>query len=320
MAAGKHPVPSNNSMTTSNAATSVRSRFGPEIALWSVVVIWSSTFIAMKDAFDYVDPLPYTLFRFIFINVLAWAVLLVQHARDASVPITIRRTDLPRFLLASIPGYTLYQIFSTLGLDHSSVFTLSLLVAMVPLFTMLMLTALGESVPPYGWLGLGIAVGGVALFLSDKRSGDDSVLGALLSLGAAVAFAFYGVANRPLVKLYPAATYTAYSLLFGTIPLLLIAGPSLLDQEFGAVPARVWLGTVYVIIFPVYVAYQLWNYAIQHRGAAAASSYGLIVPILSGILSALIFDERFGLLKIAGAALVMIGLLLLRVRKVKGER
>jgi drug/metabolite transporter (DMT)-like permease len=170
-------------------------------------------------------------------------------------------------------------------------------------------------VPPYGWIGLAIAVSGVALFLSDKRSGDDSVLGALLSLGAAIAFAFYGVANRPLVKAYPPATYTAYSVLFGTIPLLFIAGPSLLDQAWGELPVRVWIGTVYVVIFPVYVAYQLWNYAIQHRGAATASSYGLIVPILSGVLSALIFDERFGVLKIAGAALVIVGLLLLRLRK-----
>jgi drug/metabolite transporter (DMT)-like permease len=40
----------------------------------------------------------------------------------------------------------------------------------------------------------------------------------------------------------------------------------------------------------------------------------LIVPILSGVLSAIFFDESFGVLKLAGAALVFAGLLLLRVR------
>lgn len=155
----------------------------------------------------------------------------------------------------------------------------------------------------------------MVVFLSDMRSGDDSVLGALLSLGTAASFAFYGIANRPLVRAYPAATSTAYSLLFGTLPLVAVAGPGLLDQAWGDVPARFWLGTVYVVIFPVYVAYQLWNYGIRHRGAAAAASYGLIVPILSGAMSAVVFDERFGPLKVLGAGLVIAGLLVLRTTR-----
>jgi drug/metabolite transporter (DMT)-like permease len=290
-------------------------QLGPELALWAVVLIWSSTFIAMKDAFKFIDPLPYTLFRFFWINLLAFAVLFIQHRRDPRLPVTIRRRDLPRFLLASVPGYTLYQICSVLGLDHSSVFTLSLLVAMVPLFTMLLLAVMGESTTRYGWIGLAVAVVGVVVFLSDKRSGDDSILGATLSLGAAVAFAFYGVVNRPLVRDYPGATYTAYSLLFGTIPLIFVAGPALIDQTWSGIPLRFWLGTIYVVIFPVYIAYQLWNYAIQRRGAAAASSYGLIVPVVSGILSAIVFGERFGALKVGGAGLVMAGVLVQRARR-----
>jgi drug/metabolite transporter (DMT)-like permease len=290
------------------------SRFGPELSLGAVVVIWASTFIAMKDAFSYLDPLPYTLFRFIWINALAWIVLLIQHRRDPDIPLTIQRSDLPRMMAVSLFGYTLYQFCFVLGLDHSSIFTLSLLVALVPLFTMLVLVVLGEPTPPYGWIGLGVAVAGVVLFLSDKRNGDDSLIGALLSLGAALAFAMYGVVNRPIARRYPPATYSAYALFFGTIPFVFLAGPDLFEQDWGAVPAHVWLGMIWVVIFPVYVAYQLWNYGIKHRGAATASSFGLIVPILGGMLSAIFFEESFGVLKLAGAALVFAGLLLLRVR------
>jgi drug/metabolite transporter (DMT)-like permease len=289
--------------------------FGPELALWAVVLIWSSTFIAMKDAFSYLDPLPYTLFRFVLSNVLAFGVLIVQHRLDATIPLTVRRADLPRLIVASLFGYTLYQVCFTVGLDHSSVFTLSLLVAMMPLFTMLMLAVIGEQTPPYGWIGLGLAVAGVAIFLSDKRGGGDTLLGALLSVGAGLAFSAYGIINRPLAKSYHTSTYTAYAVLFGTIPFIFIGGPSILDQDWGDVPIRVWLGIVWVVIFPVYVAYQLWNYGIKHRGAAAASSYGLIVPVVSGALSAVFFDEGFGVVKIGGAALVLVGLLLLRVKK-----
>src|SRR5690349_14795501 len=104
----------------------------------------------MKDAFKFLDPLPYTLFRFVWIIALRFAVLWVQHRRDPGIPLTIKRRDVPRLLIASVFGYTLYQLCFVLGLDRSSIFTLSLLVAMVPLFTMLMLLAMGEPTPPYG--------------------------------------------------------------------------------------------------------------------------------------------------------------------------
>ena len=50
-----------------------------------------------------------------------------------------------------------------------------------------------------------------------------------------------------------------------------------------------------------------------YRRSALASSFGLLVPVLSGVLSSLIFDEQFGALKLGGAVLVLAGLLTLRL-------
>jgi drug/metabolite transporter (DMT)-like permease len=62
-----------------------------------------------------------------------------------------------------------------------------------------------------------------------------------------------------------------------------------------------------------YVAYMLWNWAIARRGAATASTFGLLVPILSGVLSVLFFGEQFGLAKLFGAACVLAGLVIVRL-------
>lgn len=67
-----------------------------------------------------------------------------------------------------------------------------------------------------------------------------------------------------------------------------------------------------MVVLPVYVAYMLWNWAIARRGAAAATSFSLLVPILSGILSALLFGEEFGIAKLLGAACVLAGLVVIR--------
>jgi drug/metabolite transporter (DMT)-like permease len=283
---------------------------GPEIAQMFVVLLWASTFIVTKAIYAELSPLAFLAVRFVLMTALAFGVLA---ARQRGETWRIRRADLPRFVLAALSGYTLYQLGFALGLDHTSPFSSSLLIAMVPLFTVVILAILGERTPPQAWIGIAVAVVGVVVFLLDKWGDRGSLVGDALSLGAALAFAVYGVVNRPLVARYPPATYTAWTLLLGTMPLLVIAGPAAVAQPWGAVSGAAWLGTLYMVVFPVYIAYQLWNWAIQHRGAATATTFSLLVPIVSGVLSALVFHEGFGAAKLSGAALVLAGLVIVRL-------
>ncbi len=283
--------------------------FGPEIAQLLVVTMWASTFIVTKAVFAEISPLAFIFARFALMTLLAFAVLVAQGGRAQW---RVRRADLPRFLLVGICGYTAYQLGFVLGLDNTSPFSSSLLIAMVPFFTLVILAAGGERARLGAWLGLGVGIAGVVGFLTDKSAAPGSLLGDALSLGAAVSFALYGVLNRRLTRDYPAATYTAYTVLLGSIPLLALATPAALAQPWAAVSAWGWIAIVYMVVLPVYVAYMLWNWAIARRGAAAATSFSLLVPILSGTLSALIFGEGFDALKLLGAACVLAGLVILR--------
>lgn len=285
----------------------------PEGALLIVVGLWASTFVVTKGLYDELTPLAFTGVRFTLIVCLALGVMVLRGRRSGGGIPRIHRADLGRFALAGALGYTLYQLGFVLGLQRTSPFASSLLIAMVPLFTTVMLTIGGTPAPRRAWIGLAIVVMGVIIFLADKR-GSGSARGDLLSLGAAVSFAGYGIVTRPLVRTYPPETYTAYSVVAGTIPLLLIATPAMLAQDWGGVSGRGWLAIVYLAIFPVYIAYQLWNWAIARRGVVAASGFSLLVPVVSGLLSAAVVGERFGLVKVVGAGLVLLGLLVLRRR------
>jgi drug/metabolite transporter (DMT)-like permease len=282
---------------------------GPELAQLLVVGLWASTFVVTKSAFAEITPLAFAFVRFGLMTALSFVVL-VSRRRSWH----IHRRDLPRLALAGITGYTLYQLGFVLGLEQTSVFASSLMIAMVPLFTMIILALKGEPTPPHGWAGLAVAIVGVVIFLADQIGTPGSMLGAALSLGAAVSFALYGVVNRPLVRAYPPETYTAYTVLAGSIPLLAIASPAALAQDWGRISLQGWLAIVYMVVLPVYVAYMIWNWAIARRGAAAASSFTLLVPIVSGALSAWLFSEQFGVVKLLGAALVLAGLMVIRIR------
>ena len=285
---------------------------GPEIALLTVVSLWASTFIVTKDAFDEMTPLAFIFVRFLLMTTLAFGVLIVSARGDRSL-LTIRRADLPQFVLVGLTGYTFYQLGFVFGVEKTSAFSSALLISMQPLFTMLILAKRGEPTPQYGWVGLGIAVAGVAVFMLDKRGGESSTLGNLLSLGAGLSFATYGILNRPLVKRYQPSTYSAYSVLIGSIPLLLISIPDAVRQDWVDLPAKSWIAIVYMVILPVYVAYQFWNWGIAKRGAAEASSFALLVPIIAGVLSAIVFSESFRAAKVIGGALAMVGLVAIRI-------
>src|SRR5918993_4116235 len=290
----------------------VVARFGPELAQFTVVIFWSSTFVAAKAAFAEVSPLAFLLARFVIMVALAFVVLLVLQ-RGAGR--WVERSDWGLFALAGLTGYTLYQLRFILGLSRTSPFSSSLLIAMVPLFTVLILAAMGEPTPLQGWVGLGVALVGVAIFLLDKRGASaGTLLGDLLSIGAAISFASYGIITRPLVKKYPAETYTAWSVLAGAIPLFVISLPGALQQDWPALSGTAWLTIVYLAIFPVYIAYILWNFAISRRGVAKATTFSLLVPIVAGLLSAVFLDEPFGPLKLLGAGLVLAGLVIVRTR------
>jgi drug/metabolite transporter (DMT)-like permease len=297
---------------------SVAARFGPELAQLLVVVLWSSTFVMTKAAFAEVNPFAFIFARFGIMLAFAFVVLL---ARERGQSLWIARADLGRFVISGLTGYAIYQLGFVLGLSRTSPFSSSLLIAMVPIFTVVILAIMGERTPVQAWVGLAISLAGAIIFLLDKRdAGGGSLVGDLLSIVAGISFAIYGIVNRPLVVKYPTATYTAWTLFAGAVPLLLVALPGAIEQPWGSVSTGAWVSIVYLAILPVYVAYIIWNWAISRRGVAQASSFGLLVPIAAGILSAIFLGEPFGPVKLLGGALVLAGLVVVRLPGLPGVR
>jgi drug/metabolite transporter (DMT)-like permease len=139
----------------------------PEAALLTTISLWSSTFVITKDQLDIFSPFAFIFIRFLLMVVMAIAIMVIQ-VRGLPGP---ERRDWLRFAAAGLTGYTFYQLGFMLGLDRTSVFASSLLIATSPLFTMVFLALIGEHSAALSWTGLAIAVAGVAIFLLDKRGG-----------------------------------------------------------------------------------------------------------------------------------------------------
>jgi len=280
-----------------------------DLALVSVVVMWALTFPTFKIAWRRIDPVAFTALRFALMVVISLAVLGFARSR-----VRVRRGDLPFIALSGLLGYFAYQLLFILGLDRTTIVASAILISTHPLFSVLFAWLLGRERPTRRQLvGIGLAFFGVAVFLQVWNALGAATWGDLLSLGAAAAFGAYGVVNQPLGKRYPSRELMAYTLLIGGGLVALIGLPAALQQDWGAARPVDWAIMAFAILGPVYLAYALWNWAIQQRGIARTTVYGFAVPVVAAIIAVVFLDETLEPVQLLGALLVVSGVVLTRL-------
>lgn len=258
--------------------------------------------------------LPFTALRFLGLLVLGWSVF-GWHCRMTGARPRIARADLPILVLSGICGYTLYLLLGLLGLHYTTAFSNSLLLATTPFFATLLLWGFRlESIGPLQWLGMGVSVLGMVVFVWEKlQTGlPTASLGDGLSLVAALGFAGYTVLNKQLVARYTVIVVLPVTLTMGAIPALAVALPALGTQDWSRITLLGWSALAWTIVVGVYLAWALWNWVVARMAATRAALFMYLVPIVSGIMAWLLLGEHFGVLKVVGAFLTLSGLVLVR--------
>lgn len=127
-----------------------------DVAMLAVVVIWAANAVFVKAVLDEVTPMAYVVARFAIVVLLLFAWLAWRH--QLSLP---ARADWPLIGLSGLSGYAIYQALFTVGLRHTSAFSVSLLLSLGPVLTMLIAVAMGiERVRARQWPGALIATAG----------------------------------------------------------------------------------------------------------------------------------------------------------------
>jgi len=285
-----------------------------EMAALLTVAIWGTSFAFQKMALAQFNVSTFIALRYAGMLALSWCVLLYR-LRFAPRAARLDRRDLPGLALAGVLGYGLYIPLSTLGLSFTTAFSNALLIATTPLFAALLLRVLRlERIGSGHYAGMLLALAGVVLFMLPAMHRGVSVggVGDLVSLAAALFFAAYTVATKPLLPRYALPAIMAYTLTLGTVPVILVLLPRMFAQDWSHVTRAGWAAFAWTIIFPVYVAWSIWNWTVGQIGVARATLFMYLVPVIGGLTSWLLLAEGFGILKIAGAILTLGGLAVAR--------
>jgi drug/metabolite transporter (DMT)-like permease len=219
-------------------------------------------------------------------------------------------------------GIFLFRVFLLYGLKLTSAGEAGILTGATPAITaVLAILALRE--PPSGIKLLGIlsTVGGV-LLLQGVLSGGltlTHLLGNILVLCAAAAESVFNVLSR-LSAVKGAAGGTdplgpaVRTLLVVAAAFLLCLIPALLEgtaARLYALALKEWLALLWYGVFVTGVGFVCWYRGIGRGSALSAAAFSGMMPLTVMLLSVLVLGERGGWPQWTGAALVVLGMLLL---------
>ncbi|MCD6289901.1 MAG: EamA family transporter [Anaerolineae bacterium] len=285
------------------------------LLLAGMVIIWGANFIATKVALRTISPLSFNALRFPTATMLF--VLILRHRGQ---PLGIARADVWKVIALGILGHGLYQVFFIEGLAHTTAANSSLLMATVPVFVALFSVALRiEHVAWRRWLGIFLSFAGIVLVTVGSGGrldwGGSHLLGDMLILGAAITWAMYTVASKPLLTRYSPLHWMAVTMIPGTIVLVLVGLPELLRLPWGSVGVLAWLGLGYATVFSIVIAYLVWFTGVQRIGNARTSVYSNGVPVVATLLAWTVLHEPFRLLQAIGGIVILTGLTLTQSRE-----
>ena len=235
----------------------------------------------------------------------------------AAPALLLPRPVLPWRALAPV-GLTLFAgqfLFQFFGIAHGMPPGLaSVIVQTQALFTIVLAAlTLGERPAPAQRAGAAVALGGLAV-IGLSVGGEFSAAAFVLTLVSPVSF---GVGNVLLKRLGPAdvTSLMAWLSLVPPLPALAVSlvldGPRALPRALATAPAAGGLAALFLGLVATSLAYALWGSLLRRYPTATVAPFALLVPLVGALSSVVAFGERFGPLRLAGMALVLVGLALI---------
>ena len=277
------------------------------MALLAAMVLWGSSFVAMKYALRYFSPMVVVFARMI-VATICFLPFIPTFSR---LPLT-RAHILPLALMGFCEP-CLYFLFEAAALGQTSASEASMITTLLPLLVaMASGLFLGERISRRTITGFIIAALG-ALWLSFAGSVSEQapnpMLGNLLEFLAMVSATGYIILMKQLSRTLPPLFLTAMQAFIGTLffgPLLLLP----VVQLPAAFPISAVLSVLYLGTFVTIGAYGLYNFGVSRVAANQAAAFINLIPVFTLIMGFVLLEERLSVWQLMACIVVFCGVFL----------
>ena len=270
------------------------------LAFVAMVLLAGGNAVGVHIAVQELDPFWAAALRFIAAAALFWVLMAAFR-----VPVPTRK-GLAGALLYGIVGVFLSFALAFWGLRETPPGAAGLVLALVPLLTMLLAYAHGlERLRLRPALGSLVALVGAGLVLANQLQAAVPLLSLLAVFGSAVCLAETGVIVKLIPRSHPVAT-NAIALAVGG---LLLAGLSMATGELWIWPAEreTIIAMAFLIVGGSVVVFGLYIFLLQRWKASTVAYEFLLIPLVNAVYAMVFADEVLSPTVIAGGIVILAG-------------
>jgi len=278
-------------------------------------VLWSTMGVLGKIAFRYgIDPLSLVTLR----AIIASSTLALIMAIVGRKAFKIRAQDVLFFALFGLVGVTFNYSSYFYAIKLTTVATAVILLYTYPAFvTILSYHLFGERIGIIKLIALILTFMGCALVVKVYNAEylKLNYLGVIFGLIAGLTAAVYSILSKLALREYDSSTVVLYAFSFGALFLLAL---SLLTRRsqitlMPSFPPQVWLIILVIAWLPTLSGYFAYTTSLKYIEASKASIVSTIEPVSASILAYIFLKEVISGFQALGIALVLIGIMMIRL-------
>ena len=283
-------------------------------ALVTAMLVWASSFIALKSAIGPMGPMSVIFGRMLFAS-LCFVYFIKQFLK-----LKFTKEDIKYIAIMTIFEPCMYFIFEAKALQNTSAAQAGMITSMMPLITAVAAgIVLKEIITKKVVIGAILAVvGAVWLSLSadSAQNATNPLLGNTLEFLAMVCGAGYAISSRHLSGKFSPIFLTAIQAFVGVIFFLPFA-----IWEYNSVGMHITLDsalwTAYLGVVVTLGGYGMFNFALGRMEAAKAAVYINLIPVFTVILAFIILGEKLKFEQIVASAIILSGVIISQMPRLR---
>lgn len=283
------------------------------------ILLMGSSYPFAKEVLVTMSPLLYSGSRYLIAGIFLFVLLAALRQ-----PMALQQRDWLPILLLSIVGVASFQAFWGLGMARTAPSVGSIVMTTTTAFSAILAWIGGRRLPALGWLGIGVAFGGVVMVVNNSLAQWTielgNVDGALFWVLSAFSWALYVDRAAPYNGRLGGLRVFAWTTLVGGLLLTLLSLVFDSLDEFARLSTAQFSYWLYTAIFPVGVAFLGLSVGFERLGVARVMVYMYLIPVAAVALAATFFGDPLTSARVLGGAIVLLGVILARVALDRGAR
>ncbi len=250
-----------------------------------------------------------------FVLSMAW--LYLKNRKDPNAMEPLSRKDWLKLCVLGSLGFYLAGLLDFMGLMYISAALERLILFLYPtLVVILSFVFFKQKLSKRDMIALLLTYAGISLaFIHDiqiEAETKNILIGSLFVLLSAISFAFYLTGSGQVVQRVGSVRFTAIAMIISTIVTFLQFGMTYPMHHLLHYDAKVYWLAGLMAIFSTALPSLLFAEGMRRIGANHAAMINTIGPVATIFLAYIYLDEPVGGIQIAGAGLVLTGVLLIK--------